>query len=414
MNIYCKSLLLGLAAPLCAFWIAPSDAAGSPAISAQSMLAASVAGVTAVAGSVYVPINPCRIVDTRPLFGGNGVPLPAGTTKAYDAVASSFATQGGDGSDCGVPVGTTAIAASVYMLSATSSGDLRAWATDGIKPNSAIGVFNPSTADAPLSGQTIFNGTFAIIPLCATNCTNGKEFQVFVESGQIDLVIDVNGYFLPATLPVNGLGQGLTWGTIARNTIGNATAQLRNDASAPMGSGSLQLTVGSGTDKIEFGDEISFVGNPVSGLTQIGYVVKTTGENIGLTAGPNMPSIAIEVFANTTGPNTGYTTMNYSPSSNSAANTWSPYIDAVADTSNSWGLTGSTYNSPAATSANCGINGPRCTFAQVQALLPNATIISVAVGKGRDFGWNGQIDSLRINGTTYDFEFGGVRSIATP
>jgi hypothetical protein len=171
----------------------------------------------------------------------------------------------------------------------------------------------------------------------------------------------------------------------------------------------LQLTVGSGSDKINFGDETSFVGQQVSALTAVGYRVKTTGENISAASGaPNMPSIYIEVYTNASGPNTGYTTLNYTPTANSTANAWAT-IDAANDTSNGWGLTGSTFNSPA-TSANCGLNGPRCTFAQVKAVIPNATIISVAIGKGRDYAWNGQVDGLVINTTTYDFEFGGVKT----
>ena len=217
-----------------------------------------------------------------------------------------------------------------------------------------------------------------------------------------------------ATGPAGPIGQGATWGTLARNTIGNATAQLRNDSTSPLGTGSLQLTVGSGADKIEFGDETSFAGNPISALTDVGYRVKTTGENNAIAA--NMPSIAIEVWTSGT-VGVGYSTLNYSPTANSTANQWSPYIDAANDPTNAWGLTGSAFNSPA-TSANCGINGPRCTFAQVKALLTSppfdAKMISVAVGKGRDYAWNGQVDGLRINATTYDFELSGVKSIPTP
>ena len=210
------------------------------------------------------------------------------------------------------------------------------------------------------------------------------------------------------------VGVGPEWGTIARNTIGNATAQLRSDTTAPLGSGSLQLTVGSGSDKIAFGNETTSAGLPVSDLTEVGYRVKTTGENSGL--GVNMPSIGFETWTSGT-VGLGYSTLNYSPTANSASNQWSPYIDAAGDPSNAWGLTGSAFNSPA-TSANCGINGPRCTFAQVKTLLTNppynAIIFSSAVGKGRDYAWNGQVDGLRINSTTYDFELAGVKSIPAP
>ena len=37
-----------------------------------------------------------------------------------------------------------------------------------------------------------------------------------------------------------------------------------------------------------------------------------------------------------------------------------------------------------------------------------ATVLSVAITKGRDQEWHGAVDGLRINGTVYDFEESGV------
>jgi hypothetical protein len=91
----------------------------------------------------------------------------------------------------------------------------------------------------------------------------------------------------------------------------------------------------------------------------------------------------------------------YTPAANSPANRWSPFIDAT--TSGFWGLTGTQFNSPA-TAANCGLDGPRCSFDQVKALLANATIYTAQITKGRDFAWHGAVDGLVINDTTIDFE----------
>jgi hypothetical protein len=43
-----------------------------------------------------------------------------------------------------------------------------------------------------------------------------------------------------------------------------------------------------------------------------------------------------------------------------------------------------------------------------------ATIYTAQVTKGRDYAFQGAVDGLRINGTTYDFEPFGVGEIATP
>ena len=57
-----------------------------------------------------------------------------------------------------------------------------------------------------------------------------------------------------------------------------------------------------------------------------------------------------------------------------------------------------------------------CTFSQLQTALNDggdaATILTVAVGKGRDFAWSGAVDGLRLNSTIYDFEPFGV--VETP
>lgn len=365
---------------------------------------------------VYVPVHPCRLVDTRLESGGQGT-LAANSITAFDAIAASFSSQGGDSGDCGIPANAAAIAINMTTLNSVAAGDVRIWPSDSAMPNVAAGIVNPTAVVPGSTGEVTFNGASAIVPLCQSACPSGKEFKVFAENTPFDLTISVTGYFRAAVLPTNGLGQGLNWGTIARNTIGSATTQLRNDGTAPMGSGSLEIGVGSGTDKVMFGDQVSFAGNLISALTQVGYVVKTTQENIDAAGGAaNMPAIAIEVWTSGTVGN-GYSTLNYSPTSNSAPNQWSGYIDAVSDPSNAWGLTGAAFNSPA-TAANCGINGPRCTFAQVKALLTttpyNAIMISAGISKGRDYAWHGEVDSLRINGTTYDFDFGGVRSVPTP
>ncbi len=221
---------------------------------------------------------------------------------------------------------------------------------------------------------------------------------------------------------------GPNWGVISRNTIGSPVAALRagpfgsfGTADAPPnGVGSLAISVADGTAKVAFGNEVDFFNMKVSDLTAVGFNVFTTGENSQTPVVPvngtlNMPGITLEINPNGAGGTTAtYSSLVFAPAANSTSNRWSGYIDAT--TSGFWGLTGGQFNSPA-TAANCGINGPRCTFAQVQAFLATgagATIYSVSVGKGRDFGWQGAIDGLRINGTIYDFEPFGVKTVPAP
>jgi hypothetical protein len=197
------------------------------------------------------------------------------------------------------------------------------------------------------------------------------------------------------------------WGVINRNTIHSPTVELRSGPfDAPVGDGSLNLAVADGTEKAAYGNEVDFAGKPLD-LDAVGFHVYTTGENADAPA-DNMPSIAFEIDPNVSAVASNYSSLVFTPAE-SAPNAWSGYIDAT--TTGLWGLTGSAFNSPA-TKDNCGLNGPRCTFAEVMAFLDDggepATMLSAAISKGRDFEFHGAVDGLRINGTVFDFEETGV------
>ena len=124
-----------------------------------------------------------------------------------------------------------------------------------------------------------------------------------------------------------------------------------------------------------------------------------------------MPNITFEIDPNGAGgTTTNFSSLTWAPATNSGPNLWSGYIDATA--SGFWGLTGTEFNSPA-TAANCGIDGPRCSFAEVKTFLATgsgANILTAAVNKGTEaFEFSGAVDGLRINSIVYDFEpFGTV------
>ncbi|MEA2322051.1 MAG: hypothetical protein QOD81_1901 [Solirubrobacteraceae bacterium] len=203
---------------------------------------------------------------------------------------------------------------------------------------------------------------------------------------------------------VNATVSSGNWGVMARNTIGSPDIFTRSGpAAAPYGTGSLGFSVGGGTEKAAYGNEADFAGDLVSGLTQVGFSVYTTGENAAL-GNPNMPSIAIEIDPNLTATPSNFSTLVFVPS-NTAPNAWTK-IDATDATKGFWFLTGA-----AGAATNCN-QTTTCSFAQVQAALndggESAVIGTVGVTKGRDFAWQGAIDGLQINSAVYDFEETGV------
>ena len=193
------------------------------------------------------------------------------------------------------------------------------------------------------------------------------------------------------------------WGVINRNTLGSPVAQLRSGPfDPPAGDGSLNLTVGSGTEKLAYGNEVDFQGVKIADLSALGYSVYQTGENAGLGAA-NLPNLTFEVDPNVVD-GANYSSLVYNPGPVSP-NAWSA-IDA--STGAGWWFT----NGATATATNCGQGAaPQhfCTLAEVKAAAPNAVVtLSAAIAKGRDFEWHGAVDALRINNKVYDFEEHGV------
>ncbi|MDQ2965698.1 MAG: hypothetical protein M3R57_07600, partial [Chloroflexota bacterium] len=178
--------------------------------------------------------------------------------------------------------------------------------------------------------------------------------------------------------------------------------------SPPFGKGSLGIEVNNVPgfiEKVDFGNEVDFFGDPVLALTEVGFHVFQTGENV-VAGGPtNMPNIRFEIDPNGAVNPSNFTTMVWVPGPALVTNQWSGYIDAT--TNGSWYFTGTT-----GVSTGCN-SSTMCTFAQAKASLddgsPTPTFYTVMIGKGRDNMWVGAVDGLRLNNDVYDFEATGVR-----
>jgi hypothetical protein len=221
---------------------------------------------------------------------------------------------------------------------------------------------------------------------------------------------------------------GPHWGPMARNVIGSAVQELRNGPfvsppgpgdSPPFGEGSVGIETKDGTEAARFGNEVDFFGDALADLTQVGFHVFQTGENVRLPEPDNpdnLPNITLEVdptgFDSATEPN--FSSLVFVPDGDSleagptpvlTRNRWSSYIDATSDTSGYWYYT----NGATATATGCGQND-QCTFTEMKTEtatdFPDMQIATVGVAKGRDHAWQGAVDGLRINDEIFDFEIG--------
>ncbi len=154
--------------------------------------------------SIFVPLTPCRIVDTRL---PSSSPITGGNTRSFDVVgaAINYSAQGGAAAGCGIPgfsIGVpvvTAVAMNVVAVSPSAQGNLIVYATDTV-PGTASTLNFPNSTTVPLN---VANGV--IIPVRQDHA--GAD--VTVKPNQTThVVIDVTGYFMPL-LQADGTGSGL-------------------------------------------------------------------------------------------------------------------------------------------------------------------------------------------------------------
>jgi hypothetical protein len=207
---------------------------------------------------------------------------------------------------------------------------------------------------------------------------------------------------------------GPHWGELDRNTTPGASADLRsgpfesafgNNLKPVDGDGSLDISTMANT-KVDFGNEVDFVGDKVADVNNLSYYVYTTQENIDAAKGDkgNLPLLRLEVVpgALTAGGTKTYASLVFIPNGTGVTQGTFSNIDATDNAAGAWYFTGST-----GTVTGCTLAAP-CTLAAIKAAAPDATISTLSVGKGSDYVFQGAVDDLRVNGSVYDFEPFGV------
>lgn len=134
--------------------------------------------------SVYVPISPCRVADTR--SSSAGILRHSGNRPFYIRGTGGFTGQGGTSGGCGVPTAATGVTVNTTITGETGGGFMTNY---------------PAGTTLPLSNFVSYvkgvtgtsNPTFAL-------AANGVEPSVSIHlSGHADahLIIDVTGYYMP-------------------------------------------------------------------------------------------------------------------------------------------------------------------------------------------------------------------------
>ena len=138
----------------------------------------------------FVPLAPCRIIDTRSTSAGKMNP---GETRDFQVAGTTdFGAQGGNLGGCGVPPGTAVPAAAAVMINlvaveADGAGNMLAWPYGQPMPNASSINFQKLTP-----AMNIANGL--IVPIAGTNAVPA-DLHIQARINSVHIVADVMGYF---------------------------------------------------------------------------------------------------------------------------------------------------------------------------------------------------------------------------
>ncbi len=130
--------------------------------------------------STFVPITPCRLADTRPGTDNIGTRnTPIGPNDTFTAQVT------GTNGNCTIPTTATGVSMNITAIAPTAASFLTVWPTDQTRPLTAN--LNWTAGQAPTPNA-----------VTATLSTTGA-ISLYNLSGNVDVTIDIVGYYQPAT-----------------------------------------------------------------------------------------------------------------------------------------------------------------------------------------------------------------------
>jgi uncharacterized repeat protein (TIGR03803 family) len=121
----------------------------------------------------FVTVTPCRLVDTRPQYGGSG-PIPGGTYRNFP-----IPQEGG----CHIPTSAAAYSLNVSVVPQGSLAYLTIWPTGENQP--LVSTLNSIDGRIKADAAIVPAGAGGAVSVYVTNTTN--------------VILDINGYFAPVS-----------------------------------------------------------------------------------------------------------------------------------------------------------------------------------------------------------------------
>src|SRR5690606_16375668 len=150
--------------------------------------------------SVFVPVTPQRVLDTRFDIGLPGT-FTGGQSRTLDVTGAVPVVLPGNiaGSSTVVPAGATAIVANVTAIRPTSTGYV------SVRPGDATGTPTTSTLNIPTAGGLYPNSVTVELPTTG-NRSGTVDLFYFADTpgGRTHLLFDVVGYYIPGGAGIPG------------------------------------------------------------------------------------------------------------------------------------------------------------------------------------------------------------------
>jgi hypothetical protein len=155
----------------------------------------------------FVPIAPCRSVDTRQTATDYGSPsLSQNNRRDIDLLsASTLSSPSQTTVPCGaLPSGAVAVSANVTLLkgvTSTDDADVKVWPAGDTEPSTVASIFRHNTNGS--SNEPVAESVGQIFKLGSTTGNVGKLSFKQTSSTNTDMLLDINGYFKVKT-PTGG------------------------------------------------------------------------------------------------------------------------------------------------------------------------------------------------------------------
>ena len=174
--------------------VAASAVAMAAAVLAPIATPAAQAGNPIPVGDTYVPMTPCRIVDTRLAEGR----FADREIRDYTVSGGGpmFANQGGKEGGCDIPLGISAIEATVTAVDPLDSGFFRAWPNGESMPNATFMNFDEGMDISNTGSITVADGLGPSTSGVGTNDFASPQLRARNFGGASHYVIDVQGYWI--------------------------------------------------------------------------------------------------------------------------------------------------------------------------------------------------------------------------